>query len=244
MAERCILRAIRLNNKGVSYLTHSRYDEATTALGTALNLVKASLIYEYDDEARHRKQAGLNPLSRHISMAWVEFLLLEVVPLFSLSCCGEEEDRNKPSSPQPSYVCFSPVEISESLDEVGSIEFQNFSLLIIFNLALAYHMKAIQHSEHKDFVRALKLYEILCQSQDDDQNELPLLHYMALVNNMGHIHLYLQDMAKSKQCFEHLLASLMYAAEIGEGKETLQRFEGFLLNALTLVNNVNAASAA
>jgi tetratricopeptide (TPR) repeat protein len=243
MSEQCILRAIRLNNKGVRYLRHSRYDEAMTALGTALRLVKASpLMHKYDDEADRRKEAGLNPVSLHtIGMTRVDFLLLEV-PSFSLSC---GEDRNKPSCPQEScYVCCSPVEISESISKLGSIEFQTFALLIIFNLALAYHMKAIKNSEHQDFLRALKLYEIVCQSQDNGHRELPLIHSMALINNLGHIHLYLQDRAKSIQCFEHLLATLMYAAEIGEGKETLQHFEGFLLNALRLVVNVNAASAA
>jgi tetratricopeptide (TPR) repeat protein len=143
------------------------------------------------------------------------------------------------------------VEISESLadatslDELGSMDSQNFAILIIFNLALAYHMKAIRNSERGDFLRAQKLYEIVCQSQENDHQELPMIQAMAVVNNLGHVHLYLQDRAKSKQCFEHLLASLMYAAEIGEEKETLQRFEGFLLNALTLVAiDVNAAPAA
>lgn len=99
---------------------------------------------------------------------------------------------------------------------------QELSCVTIYNLALFHQLQAISLFSPKDssiamgyLHRALNLYGYsheLFKSQKLPMR-IPLLHYMALVCNLGTIHHLVGNQSAAHQCNEYLLSLLMYTID-------------------------------
>jgi hypothetical protein len=106
--------------------------------------------------------------------------------------------------------------------------------IIIFNLALAHHLKAEQSKDadqHKCFLqKALRLYEL---SYDAARvgvgNSENSVFRFASVNNIALIHNDLNNTEMSERCLEYMLSELMLLVDCGRGGH-LQCVDGFLWN--------------
>jgi hypothetical protein len=102
--------------------------------------------------------------------------------------------------------------------------------IIIFNLALAHHLKAEQSKyagQHKCFLqKALGLYELAYSAQGNGENSI---FRFASVNNIALIHNDLNNTEMSEKCLEHMLSELMLLVDCGKG-DHLQCVDGFLWN--------------
>jgi hypothetical protein len=126
------------------------------------------------------------------------------------------------------------------MDEMHSIG-DVLTLIVIFNLALAHHLKAISfstsnknsasNSDMKSVLdQALQLYGFAYQLQDDikydnDNNQnnetntscddivSHLRFAMIVSNNIGEIHRIAGDTKKHQMCLQHLLSAIMYMVD-------------------------------
>jgi hypothetical protein len=102
--------------------------------------------------------------------------------------------------------------------------------IIVFNLALAHHLKAEQSKDtdqHKCFLqKALRLYELAHNARGKGENSLFIF---ASVNNIALIHNDLNNTEMSKKCLEYMLSELMLLVHCGKG-DHLQCVDGFLWN--------------
>lgn len=120
------------------------------------------------------------------------------------------------------------------------------SVILVFNMALAHHLKAIE-SEQDDYKNrlqgALKLYELgFCMQMKGDV-QMDMTYALAMVNNCAHIYKAMNRHQKAQNFFRHMLSSLMMMIENGEA-EAVDELGGFLWNASRLILKKTVASAA
>ena len=109
------------------------------------------------------------------------------------------------------------------VDETSKLTRCHDSLVVMFNLALSYHLLAVDMVEHSAYYhhaatigyetylkQALSLYELSNAVMECEQMECGFHFIMCLTNNVGHCHNVLGDQIKATQCFEHLLSIQMY----------------------------------
>ena len=145
------------------------------------------------------------------------------------------------SASKSSYIFCSPVSITEASPNISALK---VSVILIFNLALSHHLFAVERQCPGEFLKAQRLYELVHQIQKQEDLELCVLHNMALANNLGHVHQSLNNAQKSRMCFEHLLATLMYFVEGGDG-DKVEHLQGFFRNAAPLIlGDISLAPAA
>jgi tetratricopeptide (TPR) repeat protein len=131
-----------------------------------------------------------------------------------------------------------PVEIDCSFRASALI-----STMIIFNLALAHQLLAATHDKKEQLLsKAAKLYEYGFNLQRAEDFESNVLFTLATVNNLGLIHQQLNASDQAKNCFEHLLSSMMYLIDCGEGHGF--EFDGFLRNVSAMISQPSSAAAA
>jgi tetratricopeptide (TPR) repeat protein len=117
------------------------------------------------------------------------------------------------------------------------------STMIIFNLALAHHLLAATHDKKEQLLsKAAKLYEYGFKLQSAEDFESNVLFTLATVNNLGIIHQQLNASDQAKSCFEHLLSSMMYLIDCGEGHGF--ELDGFLRNVSDMISQPSCAAAA
>jgi hypothetical protein len=118
------------------------------------------------------------------------------------------------------------------------------SCMIIFNLAIAYHLQGLSDQEdgQSSLVRALKLYELSFNLQREHEFENNILFTLAVINNLGLCHCQLHDEESSHKCFEHLLSTLMYLTDCGEASRS--HFDGFFVNVTRVMSEPRVAPAA
>jgi hypothetical protein len=118
------------------------------------------------------------------------------------------------------------------------------SLLVIFNLALAHQLSAMQQPQ--DYVKRLEkssqLYELVYQLQleqgSHNANQVNSLRFtMIIANNSGEIHRMVNNVTKHAMCLQHLLSTMMHLID-SQYPEDYIELEGFLRNTshLTLQN--------
>jgi hypothetical protein len=126
-----------------------------------------------------------------------------------------------------------PANIGTSYNEIVFV-----SCIVIFNLAIAYHLQG----DSESLVRALKLYELSFNLQRDQQFDNNILFILATINNLGSIHKQLKDEHSSQICFEHVLSTLMYLTDCGKANDC--HLDGFFRNISGVVSKGCAAPAA
>jgi len=157
-------------------------------------------------------------------------------------CCSYVEERTVTIFRNPLVVKGSCYEVP-----IDTQLCEELSCVAIYNLALTHHLKAMSLSmslAHRDPLsssaymrKALTLYEYsqYILKKQSFSERVPALFCMALVSNIGQVHILLGDSKKAGICNEHLLSILMYAIDHGKSNHFVppnvdqqQLIEGFL----------------
>lgn len=121
------------------------------------------------------------------------------------------------------------------------------SCMIIFNLAVAYHLHGLSDQTNDDngrssLARALRLYQLSFNLQREHEFDNNILFTLAIVNNLGLCHSQLHDEESSIKCFEHVLSTLMYLTDCGEASRS--HLNGFFVNVTKIMSEPCGAPAA
>jgi hypothetical protein len=245
-AELVVDHPVHLNNQGVVSVQNERYEEAIVLFTKALSLLKQELTVEKDlriegeetttaDDKDETSNASTS--RRRVSLCDSS---TECEAPFQLSEHGMLE--NIPFDGQP-FVFRSAIRISRSHMSESSHSYVATSFIVLFNLALSHHLSAIQHNLSSVILnKALTLYELAHALQMREQLSMPIVFCLALVNNLGLVHKSMQHEESSRQCFEHLLATIMLITTSGQGS-LLEQADGFLSNISQLLLKASAPAA-
>lgn len=245
------LNSVRLNNQGVRCLESGRFEEAICIFTEGLSIVKRELLHDEHSVSESHESMVTEPA---VDDAGNSDSLHS--PQRRLSLCEPTTENNTPPSlaeremiettlfsDQP-HVYKAAIRISESDLQELVPSYVNISFIVLFNLALSHHLSAIQHNMCPNKLnKALTLYELAYALQMREQIPAPIIYSMALVNNLAQIHRHMKRESSARQCFEHLLATIMLITTSGQGS-LLDHADGFFLNLMHLVLSETATAPA
>lgn len=107
------------------------------------------------------------------------------------------------------FLFHEPLSCSRNKMYVYTLE--GFAFMMVFNLALSYHLlgERVSH-QTKDLRSALDLYELAYKMQLTEDVQVSLVHSCAMVNNMGQLQMRLHNRSAANWCFSTLLSILMF----------------------------------
>jgi tetratricopeptide (TPR) repeat protein len=221
--------AVSLNNQAASLLSSPQnYSAALLLLKEALANMKRTM------QAPH---AGFMNC-RDAETASFEIDLLDCMCRSMSLTCILDDDHTYFMHRQGIFI---PLELGNS---TGYRERSMISCMIIFNLAIASHLSAVDHAEG-DIVsslhRALKLYELAFNLQRQEIGE-PNVFELAITNNVALVHKQLGEEEHAATCFEMVLSTLMYLAD--QRRSSSFSLEGFFINTRHLISKEAVAPAA
>lgn len=246
MSSLLLNRPVILNNEGVALVETQRYEEAISSFTEALTMLKQGLLVEKPFEDSQEtlmitdeddEVTASSPPRRRASLC---------DPLIDNGAtqrlAGRQMIEKSSSNDQP-FLFSTPIRISGSQMSGSSHSYISMSFIVLFNLALSHHLSAIKlNMPHGNLNKALTLYELAYALQMREQIPLPIIYCMALVNNLGLIHKSMKHESSSRQCFEHLLATIMLIITSGQGTQ-FDHADGFLSNVTSLLLSVSAPAA-
>lgn len=244
--------AIDLNNRGVRMIRMNDFNGAIVACAKALNLMKKKDVIQHDHQHHHQHVDDDTAITTAVECT--TSATAHDTPTTSTTPHASGQATNTRISHQqkychsdgkascgPGYVFCSPIEIpkndtnissSGSHVETGSLSSLELSLMITFNIGLAYHLLGIRNLNHNhnhnqstdsdsgntgmgksqqlELHKATRLYECVYKTCHTQNVSLCLIHSMGLINNLGHVHWVLNHTYESQKCFEQLLETLMY----------------------------------
>jgi tetratricopeptide (TPR) repeat protein len=218
-----------LNNRGAKSIDAGRYESAISTLLKALELSERVAV----SEACSCHHCNLDYcMMLRISQPAPHLLSKKTV------CTAVRQQH-----PESAYIYERPILVSQQSMEGEHCPGVILSLIIIFNLALAHHLSAMQNNtDRKLLQRALHLYELAYQLQREENHNGSLRFTMIVANNLGQIHRAVKDESKHQQCLEHLLSTMMYLVD--SRVRLCIELDGFLRNASQLILKDKCAGAA
>jgi hypothetical protein len=128
------------------------------------------------------------------------------------------------------FIYRSPIRTNGNEEEGDGLD---LSVIIIFNMALANHLRARQGKHvrsHQRLRKALKLYELcfFMQRREGGSGELNMTQVLALVNNCGQIYKKLNRERKARKFFQYMLSTIMTMVEVGSAQD-VEQMDGFLV---------------
>jgi hypothetical protein len=226
-----------LNNKSCCLIKQRHYDEAIASLMDALKETKKTAIESKPEESDSTEASSQSKLGSCTTAA---------------SPCAEDhqykyenlcksEGNSHLVCPSRPYVYQNPVFMHEREgDKACSIS--QFVFHIMFNLALAHHLKGLQGDEEdrsKSLPVSKRLYELSFQMQAQEaQSNLVLM--AALLNNLSLVHKDLNNQRKEEQCQQLLLSALLLVVDLGgvghvAATGSQSDLEGFMGNVVHLI---------
>jgi hypothetical protein len=118
------------------------------------------------------------------------------------------------------------------LDRYALPSFLELSLYVVYNLALAYHLRALSHRRRKkpsSWRRVLRLYELAHSIQARDAIGLTPTFSLALWNNLAQAYLEAEKEDKANVCWTNMLANFVCMIDHGCNRE-VDCIDDFLLN--------------
>jgi hypothetical protein len=235
-------KAVFLNNQGVCLIERRLYCDAIRMFTKALEQAKKTLCQKDKDEendsadieqesnssirkqsmTQRLKQPNINSVS----------LILTCSPMHP----GSENSEKIVEGDGRHYIYRKPIHISSSTH-------MDDPVIILFNLALALHLEAIEKKSEATLERALELYEIGYTLQMQLNGCLTFSQNLGLINNCGQIHKQLCRETKANHLLGHLLSSLMMAVDCGRTKE-VEDLDGFILTISHLILKSPATAGA
>lgn len=150
------------------------------------------------------------------------------------------------------FVYRTHIHLSEEDTAGQGLEELELHCTILFNMALSYHLSALDENKDKEasqttkkdyrLKKALKLYEYSFSVQVDLRS-MSITSLLALVNNCASIYKLLGKTERAEKFYSHMLSTLMAMIENGEASE-VEQLDGFLLNACRLILQDVTAPAA
>jgi tetratricopeptide (TPR) repeat protein len=218
----------RFNNEGVSLIESGLYDEAIIKFAKGLTLVKQILALQGDDDQADEAETSAEPESQSPS-----YRFHKMQDPKATSKCGDQEDFLSDET----FIFRAPLYIqSRVTDHTSSFTYYvESSFMLLYNLALTHHLSSLSGNHiQKSLQKALMLYELAYNIQMTEDIQLTVLQTMAIANNLGQIHAALGDAEKSRQCFQHLLSSIMFLNDCGE-RGSIEQIDGFIANVMPLI---------
>jgi tetratricopeptide (TPR) repeat protein len=230
----------RFNNEGVHLIESGPYDEAITEFSKGLTLVKQVLALQgnnqVDEVASDSMKTSTEPVSHSPICHFHKMQESDVTK--------ECRDQEAFLIDEP-FIFKAPIFIpSHATDHTSSTYYVKSSFMLLYNLALTHHLSALNgENPQKRLQKALKLYELAYSIQMTEDIQLTVLQTMAIVNNLGLVHAALEDEEKSRQCFQHLLSSIIFLHDCGD-RDSVEQMDGFIANVMFLILMGSSAPAA
>jgi tetratricopeptide (TPR) repeat protein len=226
----------RFNNEGVTLIESGLYDEAISEFSKGLTLVKKILALQGDDDEADEAETSAEPESQSPS-----YHFHKMQEPKATNECGDQEEFLSDET----FIFRAPLYIqSRVTDHTSFTYYLESSFMLLYNLALTHHLSALSGKDtQKRLQKALGLYEFAYTIQTTEDIQLTVLQTMAIANNMGQIHAALDDEVKSRQCFQHLLSSIMFVNDCGE-RDSVEQMDGFIANVMPLILMGASAPAA
>ena len=217
---------IEANNQGVCLLLSDQYDDAITFFISALKHV---------DENIERGAVGAVQHSNDLSA------MHDLAAYFVIQ---EGKALSVPvDAGKALFIFTNPILVSHEINRLDCNFNSKLSIVAMYNLALSYHLCAIQKQSLEHIQKALSYYQ-LAYNILIDETHVVVSQAMVILNNIGHIHRLLRNDAGAKDCFEYLLSTMLFVLQIGEA-DRIQNWESFLSNVMDFVApNPNPAAAA
>lgn len=266
-----IMNMQRLNNQAYAYIKASRPDEAIPLLTTALREVHKSAAnlrpkdlatHGLSETKRMRNDAmmsscpsspqsqSLPPLTSNSSqdelMEDCQSDLSPDGPHIQLGGdCASRQLSVGDTSQSRFYVCDEPKILPFVCAEIyqdDSSAIAAFSFVIMFNLALAYHMCAVREATMNNkttttttqgLETARKLYELSLQMQMEQQMTDPSTT-VALLNNLSVVCKLLGDEAAGRHLDQSLSSLVLYMIDVGVNQQEKPDIEGCFGNIMYL----------
>ena len=232
-------RTAELNNQGVSLLEQGLPDQAVAIFSQGLALAKHAIALANEDDM---------DMADNKACCQAQDVQSPSCHFSKLSPHSQEVDcslRETVCDDKP-FIFRHPLVIPDHAAEDCSYSkyFVKMSFIILYNLALTHHLSGSTNLYSvRKLRKALSLYELAYTIQMTEEIQLSVLETMAIVNNLGQIHLALGNEAKAEQCFRHLLSTLMFVGDYGESSSIAQ-LEGFFCSCTHLILKDSTAGAA
>ncbi len=199
-------RIMALNNQGAASIAVGDTDAAVESLSLALQLSKSNL----------HGQSNLNagPLEPPPS-TFDELGRMMEASLLAMQCYDTGKSASSGSSSND-FVYRTPI----SFPSTGPLEYAMVSSIVIFNMALAHHLMALDEAGDIRVLplrKAQRLYELaICLvSPTESGGDGGMLFILSCVNNLGNVHQLLGDTPTSEKYFQELLSILMFVTSNG-----------------------------
>jgi tetratricopeptide (TPR) repeat protein len=224
------------NNVGVNLIESGLYDEAIIEFSKGLTLVKKILALQGDDDQADEAETSAEPASQSPS-----YHFHKMQEPMATNKCGDQEEFLSDET----FIFRAPLYIqSRVTDHTSFTYYVESSFMLLYNLALTHHLSSLSgDNTQKSLRKALALYELAYTIQMTEDIQLTVLQTMAIANNLGQIHAALDDAEKSRQCFQHLLSSIMFMNDCGE-RDSVDQMDGFIANVMPLILMGSTAPAA
>jgi tetratricopeptide (TPR) repeat protein len=251
--------ALQQNNRGAFFLATRRFDEAIVCLSAALQASKQHLV------TISKRVQTLTPddgamwfLDQVMSSDPLELDDSRTTDVAASDDYDYYDDAKATSTPSVEEnfvyrraICIPARTLMEFLPD-GHDRNVVISISIVFNLALAHHLRAMElkdddGGQHKQLQlkRAVLLYELAYKLEMEgiSGSGPSAVFVMATLNNLGQIHKILMERDTACKCFQNLLSTLMFAVNTG-GVLPVLDLDGFFRNIEFLIFQAPAAGAA
>jgi tetratricopeptide (TPR) repeat protein len=161
---------------------------------------------------------------------------------------GDDDDSE---SDNDEFVYRNPIRVIDRYNPPNTSE---MLLTIVFNMALGYHLKALQlldqtHQQQKQqqqqqqrrvlcktrfFHAALKLYHLAHSMETEQGIAISASHSIAILNNVAHVYKMLGHYDKSKELLLRMLTAIAYIVD-NDASSEVDHMDGFVQNVLHLI---------
>ena len=244
-----LLESKTLNNRAALFIEAGQYRRAIN------NIVKAMKITEEIEShptcSNIRGDCSLEECLAHSrKVSWFD-------SKFRDSLSKEHSTKSLSKAPATSaiddfggYIYRQPIRVPPRAMKEDYSMGLTLPLILTFNLALAYHLKALKQEvvERKTLKKVLQLYELAYRWQMNahEEERVDSIQFTLIIsNNLGEIHRVANNKAKHERCLQHLLSTLMFVIDCQQTSDCAPiELDGFLRNTSRLFFREQCAAAA
>lgn len=232
-----LLDIVNLNNRGAFQIETRQYRSAASTITEAIRLSKQIIARCHVEEISSQDEQWTQSTEECYFSQCMQSPYADKASLSPSSHNSASFWDNDDEGGMNEFIYRHPIRIPRQAINHESFQFSStVSIMLIFNLALAHHLHAIEATFSRPmFEKSAKLYECahnLLLQQDFESN---VLFVLATINNLGQVHRSIDQGEMATKCFQHLLSTLMFLVECDHEAEKTPSFEGFLRSASHLI---------
>lgn len=219
---------MKMNNQGVHFIESGHYGQAVSSFSCGLASVKHLLDSLSEDIFQPEPSEAI--IDPPIGCKMAGYFCTSTQERSNMGPFRRFDDA---SSSKGNSVFKNPIFLPKNLMERHwRSAASSLTFTIIYNLALSYQLNAIATDmAPKKLRKALSFYELVYNIQKTENMVLPLMQTMAIINNIGQLHIALNNNEKAQQCFHNLLHTIVIIKYGGE-YEISEEIDLFMVNAL------------